>query len=293
MPQRLDIPKSISKILNADGRLISALFKDKSKEIIDFLNSIDLTHPDLKSKEISKNSDTICSIIDLAQDALVNSVNFDFGDLSYLIGDITNPIRSGRQLRFLKNKNKSRLQRKPFKFSSYHFYSSCMRMWQSLPSSFSSCAADKEIEEQFRSIGCEALADSYKAIMGSLGPMTDLGLRITMEQALCILAKQNNFFVSIDRIGRSRIVYTDNSLYKPVVAPLESFSELVSEEISNKICGLDHPYSLFDHHLLLVPFVQKPGKSEDEFLTGDFHVAILGEKDGVCYFVCDWTKLMT
>lgn len=286
MSQGLEVSSFISEILKSDRRVLSAVFKDKSDDVVEFLASINTDHPDLNLKKIGQNHPVIRSAMELSKCFFENS-DFELCDLSLLVGDITPPVKSGRQTRLLKGGllQKGRSVRSPFEFSSSGFHSSCSRMWHTLPSDFIPVNDQSDVGERLSSIGCHKLAKSYQDTIRQIEE-TDIGLRIPIKYALCILAKKNQFVLKKDELGNA-VVMKSNKRYRPTVCPTHKFPELLSEKAKGMMADLDDPHPIFDHYLMTIPTVD----SSVKFPSGEFCVALLGEKDGVCYFLCDWTTL--
>lgn len=317
-----NIPDIVSKVLVSDDKTVLAAFPKKGRKLIDFLGQIDISHPDLHMLPLGQNSESLCQILDLVKHATDNKLDLAINlinDASHLLGDIEDPMLTGRQIRLLPDHQRCRARttKNSFSFSSSAFYKFCSKNWSG-PSDFSLfdrnadhgsfLSRHKEISEKFKMIGCDALAAAADrtADLARNPPDRHGFRRITVEQAMCVMAKNHNLLLSKDSRKRS-LVFINTSkgshLYTPTAHSLDRLAQFIPQRVREIIDGLESNRAVFDNHLVLVPSFGSNIKTEtkhslvhfeskltdEEIVTSrDFRPVVLGERDGFCYFICMW-----
>lgn len=184
--------------------------------------------------------------------------------------------------------------------------------WESCPRSFATFVGVSGMNPLadairfFSENGCAELARSASVVAESFyDPASVSGYRrLSLRDASCILAKGLDF-----RLCSAGCVVDTSSgsfLYSPFVIPLPLAGEH-PPHVSDAVSAADAPFPIFDNHFVLVPFVGKKisdmPASDANFpsfpdifsalRSGEVPCVVLGERDGVCHFVCEWTQLPT
>lgn len=183
--------------------------------------------------------------------------------------------------------------------------------WESCPSSFANFrsglkpASHHAMEKAigfFSDNGFGELARSASEIYGLFyDPPSVFGYRrLSIRDASCILAKGMGF-----RLCKEGCLVDSPEgcfQYSPVAIPLPLAGKPPTS-VSDSVSSAELPHPVFDHYLVLVPFVGKKVSARpvsdpnfpwvsDAFSAlrnGDIPCIVLGERDGKCYFVCEWT----
>lgn len=250
-------------------------------------------------------------------------------DLSKELKLIDDPKRNQQHIRFLNKKDRDEVRSKKEKFNleSSAFYNKAKKFWRSYPNNFNLYTRNNqkykdEIQNGFskannlRSMGYEELAvviENYTNLLKSSFIYDYHGFhRITITDAAIILAKMHGFSLHKDLRGNNSIVVKNKNncfKYKASVYPLYYFGKIpdfVSKFINylENFPSCNHK-SIFDHYFILSPslgdeialrnqvennFLEIENK-EDFFLIENNLVTpiVLGEKDGICHFICDWS----
>ncbi len=185
-------------------------------------------------------------------------------------------------------RQKSRLNKKKFKFKSKNFHKIAQQYWHSTPCDFGMFRrhSKKYLEEQkkieeisknFYDLGFSLIGEELEKTSCFLKSEFDsyFGFkRITITNCLLIIAKLKK--LEFCKINNQNLFLKKNKkeikIFEPIVSPIT--------DINNKILELEHIQELnnkpaFDHYLELFS-----GYDEDKE-----NPAILGEKDGLCYFL--------
>lgn len=185
--------------------------------------------------------------------------------------------------------------------------------WESCPSSFANFRSGCETETPepmkkalgfFSENACQELARSALEISGLFySPPSVFGYRrLSLRDASCILAKGMGF-----RLCQEGCLVDSPEgcfQYSPVAIPLPLAGKPPTR-VSDSVSSAELPHPVFDHYLVLVPFVGKKVSGRpvsdpnfpmvDDALSalqnGDVPCVVLGERDGKCYFVSEWTQL--
>jgi len=203
--------------------------------------------------------------------------------------------------RLLKPVERSELRRQKAisSVSSSSFYRMARKSWGSTPSDFSSFSRhskpDSRISEslrkkakRFEQIGCSELCSSVTSMMASFGASSDqYGFhRMDIVTACIVLAKSSGFKLcdeSIEAMG---------GLYVPKVYPEHALRVIMPDSVRSLLAEEDAEASfkaVFDHHFVVVPsFVESSCNELEMLASGRVQAAVLGERDGLCYFICDW-----
>jgi hypothetical protein len=183
--------------------------------------------------------------------------------------------------------------------------------WESCPRSFATfvgVSGTNPLADAIRFFsenGCAELARSASVVAESFyNPPSVSGYgRLSLRDASCILAKGIGFRLCSDAC----VVDTSSGsfLYSPFVIPLPLAGEH-PPHVSEAVSAADNSFPIFDNYVVLVPFVGKKisdmPASDANFpsfpdvfsalRSGEVPCVVLGERDGVCHFVCEWTQLV-
>ena len=211
-------------------------------------------------------------------------------------------------------KDHARSIRLPQRLGSHSFMEFLAKSWNCCPSDFSgfrnnlSPATPPPLQDMvrgFEKMGCPFLAEASKEIFFRY--FRPIGVRgykkLSIADACCILAKSMGLAVR-ERIVAARSAsgwfrYSPFVIPLPMLEPTERVSARVQESEFNSELYFD---AVFDHHLVVVPFLgSRLGRElsgevnfpdvKDCFSSlkdGTLPAVVLGERDGECYFLCEW-----
>ena len=296
----------LSRLRESGEGLVAAAFGRQGLRLLKFAKSCDIEHPDLlRITSLRDRSDLLCQLLDLSIDALDRGHLLALDAVGRVGADVASeclreiePIRP----RLLNPADRSEIRGRKVasSVSSSKFYRMALKSWSAAPSDFSSfrrySTPDNRIveslrkkAEKFQQIGCSELCSSVMSMMAALGaPEEQYGFhRMDVATACVVLAKLNGFNPrgdSIEALG---------GLYVPRVYPEHALREIMPGSVRTSLAEEDAEASfkaVFDHHFVIVPsFGEGSSRDELEMLsTGLVRAAVLGERDGLCYFICDW-----
>jgi hypothetical protein len=185
------------------------------------------------------------------------------------------------------------------------FMRSLAKIWQFLPNDFApfhkDCSFDfSELQShtnRLSQIGCVNLARSSSELIKRFYDAEEFYgyKRISPVDSAMVLAKKQNLF--FDEISGLVLIAMGSSFfrYEPKVVPIHLIPK-IPEQVMEKISDV------FDNYLLVVPFLGSKVLTQDKTLgtnfpeCEDFHEALgkgvfsvlLGEREGMCYFICEW-----
>jgi hypothetical protein len=228
------------------------------------------------------------------------------------------PGRNGYAARLLRKPKKdlARSFRRTQRLGSSSFMRSATKNWNCVPSSFGAFRRDflasahpeplEEAARKFGEIGCDHLASAASELVARyIRPPCSYGYkRLGVVDACHILAKSCGFV-----LGESLIIGRSPSgwfRYSPFVLPLHVLKN-IPERVSSSVNHAEFNSSLyfdsvFDHYLVLAPFlgdrvdvgfageVNFPDADDcvSSLERGELDGVVLGERDGECYFICEW-----
>lgn len=228
------------------------------------------------------------------------------------------PGRNSYAARLLRKpmKDAARAVRRPQRLGSSSFIRFMERNWSCCPADFSRfrrnlCTPSpfslklEDAVRKFGEIGCPFLALASEDLLSRYHrPKTVCGYkRLSVMDACCIMAR------SMGLVVRERIVAARSPSgwfrYSPFVVPL-TFLDVPERVLS---CLQEAEFNsdlyfeaVFDHYLAVVPFLgdrlewDLPGENNfpevADFVSalreGAVPSVVLGERDGECYFLCEW-----
>jgi len=300
------VSEILLRLRSSGEDLVVSAFGHEGLRLLNFARSCDLAHPDLlRIQSLREKSDLLCQLLDLSKDALGRGHSLALGAIgrvgcevvSECLKDIE-PIRP--RLLSLAERSELRGRKRPSSLSSSSFYRMARKSWGAAPSDFSSFGRHsgpdnriveslREKSKKFEQIGCHELCSSVMSMMVALGsPVEQYGFRrMDVATACVVLAKMNGFEPrdeSIDAMGEP---------YVPKVYPEHELRGIMPDSLRALLAEEDAEASfkaVFDHHFVVVPSFGE-GSSRDELRmlsAGQIRAAVLGERDGLCYFICDW-----
>jgi hypothetical protein len=231
------------------------------------------------------------------------------------------PGFNGRSARFFRKpvRDKARETRSLQKVCSVNFAKSIHRLWHSLPSDFStfikdSCALrpTSDVSKKFIGMGCRSLAAAATEIHERFkAPQCFLGYKKLDAMDACrILAKINRFVLAGDHADPRVIAKTPDGCFEycPLIVPLHHIQS-IPEHVLVFLNDAEHDRSFcfdsaFDNYVVVVPFVGNrheqvlgecnlPNAQDYNYVLSSPSVCsvLLGERDGNCYFICEWNRL--
>lgn len=282
------------KILEYSHNFIFNFFGISGLNLYNFINKVNSNHPDLDYL-INEDHKLFCELLQLckylknkklnrAQKFIIKNIqeyNFDFSQTSL-------PGKSKRYARFLPDKEKIRLSKKNYRFYSKSFNKNISRLICEIPNdlelfkknkNYTAAVEDlKKKKQRYDDLKCNELSNSISKTIELLEQKDHHGYRrMPIAVAACFAAKINGIPVDEN--------------YQPAIYPfleLEKFSSLETakniEEAENK------GFAYFDHYLIVAPSFKNYDKNKDLkiFIDRTLKSLVLGEKDGLCYFICLW-----
>lgn len=279
--------KILFEILNLGKDKCFFYFGDIGNDIYELASKIDINHPDLYSLELDKSFVGFLKLINLVEKNDKKICNF----LSFLI--FSNLEQKNYKLdyftRFFKKEHrlKNRIVKKPFEFKSKSFYKFAEKYWFSTPNSFSIFEIESkeyidEIKRNEKVLDCfESLnLNLFKEEVQDVNCFLDKKFnsffdfkRITISNAFLIIAKINKlkFFNIENEKVLARKTKEKIEIFKPKITPVIDLDEkLLKFEIFEQL--MNKP--IFDNYISLQSGLQNDNKN-----------VILGERDGLCYFL--------
>jgi hypothetical protein len=280
-----------------DINFIKNFTGDTGSLLYNFILNSDLNHSDLNSLATNDHK-CFLELLKLLKFAYDNNLNLSLDFLSEKIKN-TNfkfestsiPNFSQKNARFSIKKNEIRLSKKKWKFCSKNFVEKIFKIWNDVPSDISlfknknylnEISSLRNKESRCEKIRCQELADSIRSVMEILSAKDYHGYKpISLIVAACILAK-------INKINRHDMKYS------PVIYPFFEFENISNLSVREEIQKAENfEHSRFDHYLIFIPSFLNHEKQDDFNILQDKNYVsfVLGEKDGFCYFICEWSKL--
>lgn len=284
------------KILSFGEEFLTYLFGEKGPAIYNFSLKVNKKHNDLDCLLINE-CDLFLELITLAKYAFDSGLNLAFENIKSNIKKLKIDLNSislhedsFRHVRFLEkeSRKKARSLKRSWKFCSKFFSENLKTSLIESPDDIKffypkniHCIEEldklKQQRNRFQNINFSeyaALLDKKINILKSKEYKEFK--QIEMPLAFAILAKMN--FVSIDN-------------FQPTVYSFFEFEHLASDEVLqliNKVENQDSPF--FDFYLILVCSFKGDDLNSDKekLLDKNIRSFVLGEKDGECYFICDW-----
>lgn len=274
-------------------------------------------HPETDAFFFEEGDLALCDLMDLADYADKFGMSFFAQHLPFVaerqaserLKNARNPCQNGCSARFLRKpiRDEARKTRRVQKVQSKTFVLSAKMLWPSIPCDFSlflrgRCAPKNtealEAAARFDSMGCRNLAAAAHDVHERFrSPICFAGYkRLKILDACMILAKSGGFLPDGEDLVR------DSLALRPLVVPLHEVAILPSR-VQESIDDAEHSRALFfesafDNYFVLVPFAEQrsefsPPESCDwsSVLHSSSNSAVFGERDGECYFVCEWNRV--
>jgi hypothetical protein len=283
----------LDRVLELGRDFIYRISGDIGLSVYNFASIVDKEHIDINSSSC-RDHDLYFQLINLSKHAYDNNFDLALEHVSNLIKKsnlnldaISAQDHSQRHIRLLKkDKEKFRLLKKSWQFSSCSFKEMMLSSWNETPSDLclferndnkhlEEIDALKKKENRFKQIGCFNSAESMKRVAQILSLECHHGYKkIPIHWAACIMAKMNGI---------------SGSDYKPTLCPYYEYKEIATKEVIEQT-GAAENSNIFDHYLIFVP--SSLGRSDKEILLDkNIKSIVLGDKDGDCYFICTWQRL--
>jgi hypothetical protein len=296
----------LSCIKFADLKHIELVLGELGLKIAKFVYCVDINHPHATDlfASIFSNDETFVKELEEVLSVVKYCDHLSIGKKLHKLIDLKKISKSfnreGFGARLLTSIDKVRSERaiKPIDLNT--IVKKGEMLWKRQPDNFSSYEKGnspfiKDIEtlelkaKTYSWLGCEDLASGFSTESNILKSNLDCKYygynRITVTIAAMIIAKMHGckLKTSWDRNNNKtvKIIKSDGSDYKPELCPLHEMF-CTPRHIIEKIHYLDaHPEvnnkPIFDAFLVIVPYLGT-------------HAVLLGEKDGKCYYVCQWSK---
>jgi hypothetical protein len=258
-------------------------FGPVGRKLVSFLNVLG-DHPEIDSLFFDESDDSLCDLADLARHAESLGMHFFKKHLPILAGaqaskKLTHapcPSGNGARARFLKShlKTKARETRSVQIFRSDAFKELLSEFWHSLPDDFSSFRRGhspsipsrmREVVKNFSNLDCLNLSSAAEGlIVRFYDPESVLGYkRISPSDAAMILVKKELGAPSLECMPEVRLV--------PLVEPPHEADDA-------EHCPFLSFHPVFDNYVAVTIKDCEAG-------------AVLGERDGKCYFICESRKV--
>ncbi len=287
--------KISKKILQAKSNFIFKFFGSTGLNLYNFISKVDSNHSDLNFL-INEDHELFCELLQLcnyiknnklkrAQDFIIKNIekyNFDFYQTTLL-------KNSKRHARFLSNKEKIRFSKKKYKFCSDSFNKDISKLAHEIPNELdlfeknntSRMGKIKDLEkkkQRYEYLRCKEFSSSISKVIELLSQRDHHGYRrIPLKVAACFSAKINDIII--------------DEKYQPSIYPFFKFEKFSSLETLSHIKEAENNgFSYFDHYLIMVPSFKNNSENDDfdALVTRKTKCLVLGEKDGLCYFICLW-----
>jgi hypothetical protein len=263
-------------------------------------------HPETDSFFFDDSDLSICDLLNLADYAKKSKIDFFFKHLPFLAESQASekfkksrlPSKNGYRARFLRKplREEARKARKIQQVCSNSFINSLLIFWQQIPEDFSLFARSRSLprfsEDEilgFKKMGCRNLALVTKDFHERFkNPPCFFGYKkLGVIDACKIVAKLNA--CSSDE-SRSKIVFQDNSCYRPLIVPLhlvKNVPQIVNDAVNDaEYCNSLFFDSAFDNYVVVVPWSNKLTDRDVVFeLANSWQGCVLGERDGEFYFI--------
>ena len=203
------------------------------------------------------------------------------------------PGKNGYAARLLRKpiKDSVRLLKRSQAFGSESLVRSIHKNWRSFPSGFSNFIRNSEpvrdeladsASARFRELGCDHLNSSISVILDRFNnPKSSFGYkRLGVTDAFCVLMKMHGAIPSSIEGAAIPIHFFDS-------IPPRVFSAIEEAEFNP---GLFFD-STFDHYFVVTHSCRGDiGECVSSVVEERVGAAVLGERDGESYFICEWDK---
>lgn len=253
------------------------------------LNSV----PDASARDIEFFSEVAATLSIVGDKGLFLAKEFIESSFESNAVAIAKRLSRANRPRFMKNEERIRVRRlkKPGLISSDSFYRAAAKCWSSLCFNNSSVSISPRLDpSEFKRIGCDSLAASAEkhATRSNLQGCVRLGL----AESATILAREQGSSL-IFKEGRPIVIGPDGINFCASAYPFFYVSDLAPPSVLDSLLSTESPeLCLFDHHIVVMP---TPLHSENRIAVDLDAVAkksvsplVLGEREGVCYFICRW-----
>lgn len=332
----------VNEISRADKESLDMILGPAGYQIKQFLESVDLDHPDLdffiESLFFKEDNFTNKDYIDLFKTIRFIKSNNHLGSLNIFSKALSKLNKKNfnkhNNVRLIKKKDereKARLLRSPQHIDLYFFQKEFRNSWEDFPDNFDTYLKNDitykskidlaiKKKEIYENIGCNFLAKEIQHDIEDIEKHNIMYYgfhQIKISTAAIILAKKLNYIFNEDSISIKNFFDSDSKdffNYTPYAYPISYFWDISSDRIKNQLNSLEHYTEnnckpTFDLFFLVVPgfdFLSKNSKgysfkgsksnykAHGEALKESFKYllenkiiqsVVLGEKDGLCYFI--------
>lgn len=319
-----------NKIAEVGPDLVRSALGDVGARLVLLFDTLG-NHPESDDVFFEDGDLDLCGLMDVARQARSNEIHLSESRLpamaavvaSEKLRSCTIPGRGGCMARLMRKplRDAARLTRKPQRLGSSAFMKDLAMRWNCSPRTFESFFKGRpnprsspldSAVAKFDTMGCAALAESAGRLRGCFyDPPSVFGYRrISPSDACCVFAKHYGLDL-VREGGIPRVVVRLGSgcfLYSPVVMPLHE-AGTPPPHVVESLDEAEHARELFmdavfDHYLVVMPFRGDrtdgsggaPNFPDDEEFPqalsgGSLGAVVLGERNGECYFICEWNKL--
>lgn len=283
------------KILTSGQDVIFKVFGDTGLNLYNFISRINLNHSDLDCL-LNEDHKLFCELLESYNYLKIKKLNHaqkfiieNIKKYNFCFNQTTLPNNSQRHARFSIDKERLRLSKKNYKFCSKSFNKDISKFIHEVSDDLELFQRNnmKHIEkikslekkkQRYEQLMCNELSNSIGKFIEILSQKKHHGYKqIPIKVAVCLAAKINN--IDIDE-G-----------YQPVIYPFFEFEKFASLETMSQIKEAENEgFPYFDHYLIVVPSFLDHEKHNDlnVLINKNMKSLVLGEKDGVCYFICLW-----
>lgn len=310
--------KIFNKIANHNPELVVSSLGPIGHKLMALFDSLG-NHPEADSYFFEDCDLSICDLLDLADYAKKSGMSFFARHIPVLAEAQASetlkksrvPSGNGSQARFLRKpiKEASRATRRIQKVQSKSFFLSAYKLWSTIPSDFcvfKDVPSNRSLDEdgavdKFRSMGCRNLACSVEDLCDRFkAPQAVYGYkRLNLLDACLVLAKVNGADLTGNHENPSIHIRSPEGRieYEPIVIPIHYLDD-IPENVIDSIEKAEHNISIyfdsvFDNYVVIAPVDEsKDANAKGRFvLSSRFQSVVLGERDGKCYFICEWNRV--
>lgn len=322
--------KIFNKIAEVGSDFVRSILGEVGEKLVVLFDALG-NHPEADDLFFEDGDLDLCGLMDIARLAASNEVPLPASRIPAMASVVASerlmssvvPGRGGCMARLMRKPRRetARATRRIQRLGSSSFMKDVAMRWHCSPATFDSFVKGRlpcrpspidSAVVAFDAMGCRGLSGSATQARESFyEPPSAFGYKkISPLTASCIFAKHYGFDLVRDR-GAFNIIVRRRSgsfLYSPVVVPLP-LAGIMPAAVAARIEEAEHSRdlfmdSVFDHYLVVLPFcgerigppagVPNFPESEDFLSALSEEVigsVVLGERNGECYFVCEWNRL--